>query len=116
MPPATQPDQTPTVIRLQGELNSLTSPRLREQLQAPLEQAQPRVLIDLSGVTFIDSSGLSALVAGLKSIKLKGGAMALAGLQEQARAIFQITQADSLFALFDREDDARDFLAGPAGE
>jgi anti-sigma B factor antagonist len=104
-------DQTPAVIRLEGELNSLTSARLREQLQAHQAAGRIRILIDLAAVTFIDSSGLSALVAGLKSLKLSGGRLALLGLQPQARTIFAITQADTLFAIFDDEQAARAFLA-----
>jgi anti-anti-sigma factor len=106
------PDQPPAEIRLEGELNSLTSARLREQLQAHLAAGRTRVLVELSAVPFIDSSGLSALVAGLKSLKLSGGALALVGLQPQARTIFAITQADTLFAIFDDEQAARAFLAG----
>jgi anti-anti-sigma factor len=104
-------DQTPAVIRLEGELNSLTSARLREQLQAHQAAGRTRILVDLAAVTFIDSSGLSALVAGLKSLKLSGGRLALLGLQPQARTIFAITQADTLFAIFDDEQAARAFLA-----
>lgn len=112
MSPSVDPDQPPAVIRLKGELNSLTSAHLREQLQQHLAAGQWRVLVDLSAVTFIDSSGLSALVAGLKSLKLNGGRLALLGLQPQARTIFAITQADTLFSLFDDEPAARAFLAG----
>lgn len=105
------PDQPPAVIRLKGELNSLTSTPLREQLQAHLAAGRHHILVDLAAVTFIDSSGLSALVAGLKSLKLNGGCLALLGLQPQARTIFAITQADTLFAIFDDEQAARAFLA-----
>lgn len=110
------PDQAPAVIRLAGELNTLTSTRLREQIQACLAEGRHGVLIDLGAVTFIDSSGLSALVAGLKGLTLQGGRLALVGLQPQALTLFAITQADTLFSLFDTEEAARAFLAAPATE
>jgi anti-sigma B factor antagonist len=106
------PAQQPAAIRLKGELNSLTSAQLREQLQGHLAAGRLRIMVDLAAVTFIDSSGLSALVAGLKSLKLNGGRLALVGLQPQARMIFQITQADTLFAIFDDEPAALAFLDG----
>jgi anti-sigma B factor antagonist len=106
------PDLQPAVIRLKGELNSLTNTQLREQLQGHLAAGRLRILVDLTAVTFIDSSGLSALVAGLKSLKLNGGRLALVGLQPQARTIFSITQADTLFAIFDDEPAAQAFLTG----
>lgn len=107
-----EPSQAPAIIRLSGELNSLTSPRLRERLNDCVQQGQHQVLVDLAEVPFIDSSGLSALVAGLKALKLSGGRLALVGLQPQARTIFQLTQADALFALFETEPAAHAYLAG----
>ena len=112
MPLSFDPQSAPAIIRVFGELDTLTSPELREQIQQALAQRPPALLIDLAAVSFIDSSGLSALVAGLKSLKLNGGRLALLGLQPQARTIFAITQADTLFAIFDDEQAARAFLAG----
>jgi anti-anti-sigma factor len=106
------PDQPPAVIRLEGELNSLTSAPLRERIQGHVAAGRHHIMVDLTAVSFIDSSGLSALVAGLKSLKLSGGRLALVGLQPQARTIFAITQADTLFAIFDDEQAAGAFLAG----
>jgi anti-anti-sigma factor len=99
-------DSAPAIIRVFGELDTLTSPALREQVQQALAQRPPAILIDLTAVPFIDSSGLSALVAGLKAAKLQGTALVLFGLQPQARLIFSITQADGLFAIVGTEAEA----------
>lgn len=104
------PERTATVIRFEGELNAATSPHLREWIQAHLQAGRRWLLIELSAVPFIDSSGLSALVAGLKAARQQGGMLALAGLQEQARMIFQITQAHALFDILPTEADAQAFL------
>lgn len=99
-------DPVPEPIRLSGELNAVTSPALRERILTMLEEGAHAVLVDLTAVTFIDSSGLGALVGGLKSAKLHGSRLALFGLQEQARQVFQITQAESLFDIAASEEAA----------
>lgn len=103
---STDSSLTPGVIRATGELNALTSGALREQIKDLLAQGNLRLLVDLSGVSFIDSSGLSALVAGLKAAKQQGGNLALFGLQEQALMIFEITQAHTIFDILPTEADA----------
>ena len=110
MPLSFDPQSAPAIIRVFGELDTLTSPELREQIQQALAQRPPALLIDLAAVSFIDSSGLSALVAGLKAAKLQGGTMVLFGLQPQARMIFSITQADSLFEIAGSEAEAQALL------
>lgn len=99
-------ESAPAIIRVFGELDTLKSPALREQVQQALWSRPPAILIDLTAVPFIDSSGLSALVAGLKATKLQGTALVLFGLQPQARMIFSITQADSLFEIVGTESEA----------
>jgi anti-sigma B factor antagonist len=107
------PDTTPEVLRPSGELNAVTSPALRAQLLERLNNGVSSLLVDLSAVPFIDSSGLSALVGGLKVAKLKGASLVLFGLQDQARQIFAITQADGLFDIVPSEQAALAFLSPP---
>lgn len=83
----------------EGELNAVSSAQLKERIQAALGEGHRWLVIDLARVPFIDSSGLSVLVGGLKAVKLAGGEMALAALQEQAATIFSITSAHRLFEI-----------------
>lgn len=83
----------------EGELNAVSSPQLKERIQGALADGHRWLVIDLARVPFIDSSGLSVLVGGLKAIKLTGGDMALAALQDQAATIFSITSAHRLFEI-----------------
>jgi anti-anti-sigma factor len=100
------------IVTLDGELNAMTSPALKSVLIDHAVEEDARVIVDLSAVPFIDSSGLGALVAGLKASTLAGSEFALAGLQKQARMIFELTTADQVFAIFPTLDDAlRQFAA-----
>lgn len=88
---------TVLVITHEGDLDAMTSPSLRAQITDAIDQGVRGLILDLSRVPFIDSSGLGTLVFGLKTVKLQGGDMVITGLQEQAGMIFSITAADRLF-------------------
>jgi anti-anti-sigma factor len=106
------PRRHPTIVQPTDELNAQTSPALRERLLSLVETGDIQLIVDLSAVTFIDSSGLGALVSGLKAARMHGGHLVLVGLQAQARLIFQITQADGLFPILPDEPAAQAFFAG----
>jgi len=63
-------------VRVWGEVDVQTSPVLDEQLQSVLDQGPSSVVVDLGEVTFLDSTGLSVLIAGLKRCQAAGGASA----------------------------------------
>jgi anti-sigma B factor antagonist len=68
-----------TVVRLRGQLDIDTSHRLREVLESVLDQPVPRVVVDVSGLTFCDSIGLSALVLAYNRCTEQGGFLRLSG-------------------------------------
>lgn len=79
---------------------------MKEAMLAVVEAGSHRVVIDLSGVSFIDSSGLSSLISLLKRLNTVGGSLRLCGLQEQPRELFQITQLNKLFKIVDTCEEA----------
>lgn len=87
------------VVATRGELNAVTSPTLRERLTSEIEAGARAIVVDLSAVTFIDSSGLSALLAGLKRISARQGQLIVSGVSEHTRLIFELTQADRVFTM-----------------
>lgn len=88
-----------TVLTLVGRLDAYAAPEVRSQIIAALVQRVPRAVVDLSGVTIIDSSGLGALVAAMKRAREAGGDVALAGMQQSVRIIFELTRLDCSFAI-----------------
>ena len=69
-----------TLVRLNGRLDATTSPEVRAILQDLLETDQPKIIVDLQEVPFIDSSGISSLVSGLRLAREKNGTLALSGI------------------------------------
>jgi anti-sigma B factor antagonist len=65
-----------------------------------------KVLVDLTEVRFIDSSGLGALIAAYKSATTNGGILALAGLQPPVRSVFELTRLHRVFKVFETVTEA----------
>jgi anti-sigma B factor antagonist len=95
-----------TVVRVGGELDIATGPRLREQLLAVMGERGPQVVLDLSGVAFLDSTGLGVLVGVLKRARTLGGDLRLAGAQASVRRVFEITALDRTLPIADTVADA----------
>ncbi len=109
-----QTDRTPdgvVIIEVAGELDLYTAPRLKEALLAALEDGVLRVVVDMSGVHFIDSSALGVLIGGVKRLKPKDGKLVLVSVDENVNWIFQITGLNSVFDIFSTREEA---LAGVA--
>jgi anti-sigma B factor antagonist len=80
-----------TVVRPAGRIDLLSSEGLRQQFRDMIADGQRFLIVDLSEVTFIDSSGLGALIGGLKAARLAGGDLRIARPAEQARVILELT-------------------------
>ena len=94
------------VVAVKGRLNTITAPQLKTKIQELVHDGHTEIVCDLSGVGFLDSSGLSALVSGLKASREHGGFLKLAGLNEQVGRIFKLTMLDRVFELFATVDAA----------
>ena len=99
-----------TVIRLNGRLDANTSPEVKSTLQELLENGQLKIVVDLQGVSFIDSSGLAALVSGLRLAREKKGNIVLSGPGSQAQIVFRLTMLDRIFKIHPTLDEAKQSL------
>lgn len=90
-------DQELAVARLDGELDVYSSRELAAALAAVQKAAQrPLLVLDLSGLTFADSSGLGVMIAALKRTKADGGAMALAATPPFFAKVLKVTGLDGI--------------------
>ena len=80
------------VVTPRGDLDMATVQDVRRTLGGLLDRGQSRLLIDLDGVGFIDSSGMGALIAAMKQARAAGGDVRLCALQNDVRAIFELTR------------------------
>lgn len=95
------------VMRLSGEIDLQHAPALRKVLQEKIKAACPFLVIDFSGVEYIDSSGLATLVEYRRdSIKFKG-ALALATLNDRVRTIFELVRLNEIIPIYPTLADAK---------
>lgn len=92
-------------ITVAGEVDIQTSPILEEQLVALLDQGLSSVIVDLDQVTFLDSTGLSVLIAGLKRCQTAGGTLRVVSPQPNVRRVFAITGLAEAFELAAEDED-----------
>ena len=71
-----------------------------------IKKKPERIVIDLSRSTYIDSSGMAALILGLQEVEAYGGQFVLSGLQETIRSIFETSRLDGIFRIFPDVDAA----------
>lgn len=89
-----------TVVQVVGEIDVYTAPQLREQLDQEIDSGQYHLVVDLSGVTFMDSTGLGVLVGRLKQIRLGDGSMRLVCAHDRVLKVFVITGLDKVFEIY----------------
>lgn len=104
-----QTDGGVTVVAPTGRLDVAGAPALREAISGLTENGAPRVVIDMEGVSFVDSTGLGSVIAALKQIRNRQGELRLAAPNQQARVVLELTTLDRVFPYYPTLEDA---LAG----
>jgi anti-sigma B factor antagonist len=92
-------DDRTTVITVDGEIHVSTAPEFSGVLAAAIEAGHTSLVLDLSGVMFIDSTGLSVLLNALRRVTRAGGGMAIVCSNPTVLRLFEITRLDSTFAI-----------------
>jgi anti-sigma B factor antagonist len=95
-----------TVIDVEGEVDMFTAPKLRERLVQTVDQGNYRIVVNLQGVSFMDSTGLGTLVGGLKRVKEHDGTLALICSQRPVLRVLTITGLTNVFPIFESLEDA----------
>jgi anti-sigma B factor antagonist len=94
------------VVRAAGEVDLRTSPQLREVLLKVAQSKPKRLIIDLSDVDYMDSSGVGTMVEVKRLIERAGGRLILVALQPRVRSVFEVTQLERFFDIANNINDA----------
>jgi anti-sigma B factor antagonist len=97
----TDVDTDAAVIRLRGRLTMVNAAALRSTVTDALEAGRTRIVLDLSDCEFIDSSGLGAVIGGLKTARQAGGDLRIAALTAQVSTVLQLTNLDRVLRPYD---------------
>jgi anti-sigma B factor antagonist len=106
IPRPTPRKDRPNVLPLNGEIDLNVSSGIAESLCAMTAREPKQLVVDLSRVTYVDSSGLAVLIEGMQNVEEYGGKFALAGLQQSVRDIFELARLDQVFRIFPTVDAA----------
>ena len=98
--------ERPNVFPLEGEIDLHVSPGISASMKSMIADKPKQLVVDLSRVSYIDSSGLAVLIEGMQSVAGYGGKFSLAGLQEGVRPIFEIARLDQVFRIYPDVDSA----------
>jgi anti-sigma B factor antagonist len=105
-------DDVTQVIAVGGEIHVSTAPEFSRALAAALGDGAGRVVLDLSAVEFIDSTGLSVLLNGLRRVTRRGGRMAIVCTNPTVLRLFEITRLDSTFDIHPTREAAIESVRG----
>jgi len=90
-----------TVVSVLGEIDLYTAPRLQSELMNALGASPARLIVDMSGVDFCDSTGINVLLAAHRHAREHGGELQLAGPGSATRKVLQVTGLESVFTVLD---------------
>ncbi|MCU1449195.1 MAG: rsbV [Acidimicrobiales bacterium] len=90
-----------SVLTLAGDVDAYSSPQLRERLTRLIDDGALSLVLDLSGLQFLDSTGLGVLVGAQKRLTQADGELVLRSPRSGARKVFELTGLDQIFTIED---------------
>ena len=95
-----------TVVCLKGDVDLHRAPELHERLVKITNGRPDRVVVDLTDVRYIDSSGVATLISAFQRVNQHGGTLFLAGLQPRVRSVFEIAQLERILPMYASRQEA----------
>ncbi|MDJ0616423.1 MAG: STAS domain-containing protein [Calothrix sp. MO_192.B10] len=93
------------IIKPSGSLDASTSQELRSQITELIQNGVKIVLVDFQDVTFMDSSGLGALVLSFKALRAVDSQLFICSVNQQIKILFDLTGMDKVFTIFANQDE-----------
>jgi len=94
------------IMQLAGEIDMKSSAKIKDKFKEIFSQKPQSVIVDMTEVNFMDSSGLAVLVGALKRSRINNSELKLTGLTKDVRGIFEICRLETIFQIFDTTDEA----------
>src|SRR5262245_14220504 len=94
-----------TILAPEGEIDLSRAPSFRTHISAVQAKRPRKLIIDLGGVPYMDSSGVATLVEAMQNARRAGGKLILCAMQEKVRSIFEIARLDMVFTIVRTEDE-----------
>ena len=100
------------VLEIEGEVDMLNAPEVRDNLLPLFKETMRGIVVDLSGVTYMDSSGIATMIEGLQWSTREGKRFIVSGLSEQVMDVFVLTNLKEVFDFAQDTESALEEIAG----
>ncbi|HOP64038.1 MAG TPA: STAS domain-containing protein [Spirochaetota bacterium] len=94
------------ILDISGEIDLYNAPEIKDIVNKLIEQKKYSVVINLKEVTYIDSSGIGALISSLSNLKKYHGGLKIINVFASVKKVFELTKLTSFFEIYDSEDEA----------
>lgn len=94
------------VLDVTGEIDIYTTPQFKEAVSAAIDQNKPAIVINMTNVSYMDSSGFGTLLSATKRLRPLDGALYLSGCNEAIQRMLQITRLNTIFGVYTTEAEA----------
>ena len=94
------------ILDISGEIDLYNAPEIIDIVNKLIDQKKYSVVINLKEVTYIDSSGIGALISSLSNLKKYHGGLKIINVFASVKKVFELTKLTSFFEIYDSEDDA----------
>ena len=94
------------VLDVVGEIDIYTTPQFKEAVSEAIDQNKPAIVINMTKVTYMDSSGFGTLLSATKRLRPLDGALYLSGCNEAIQRMLQITRLNTIFGVYATEEEA----------
>lgn len=94
------------ILDISGEIDLYNAPEIKDIVNKLIEQKKYSVIINLKEVTYIDSSGIGALISSLSNLKKYQGGLKIINVFASVKKVFELTKLTSFFEIYDSEDEA----------
>ncbi|HEV2565312.1 MAG TPA: STAS domain-containing protein [Microvirga sp.] len=99
-------DAGTALVNVQGRLDAAAAPGFKQQIASAIADGNVRLALHLAHVSFMDSTGLGALVAALKAARRANGDISIVAPSSQVQKLFRLTAMDRVFRIFETHDEA----------
>lgn len=94
------------ILDVNGEIDLYNAPEIKESISKLIERQKFNIVVNLANVSYIDSSGIGALISSLSNLKKFNGTMKIINLSGSVRKVFELTKLTSFFEIYDSEAEA----------
>jgi len=98
--------QNAAILKIVGDVDLYSSPQVRKKILALMKKKTENLLVDLDGVSYMDSSGVATLVEALQLMKKRRGKLKLFNLRPAIRDVFELSRLDKVFDICEDENQA----------